>query len=114
MNIATEIQLFRGVTPVAGQDLNLELNRRPLSVHILNDEDAFLKTDGALEAPYITTELKPVEQWLWEDNTLVLKGSLEQDTVIIAVFNQFNDGRPYFCSECRTPAPVGCDHNPLY
>lgn len=114
MNIATEFHLIRELMPMADQPLSITLDRKPISIHILNDEDAFVLTSFALEEFYITTELDASTDWSWENDTLQISAAIEPDTTIVAVFSTFNDGRPYFCSECRTPAPVGCDHNPSY
>jgi hypothetical protein len=110
MLIAKDFTILRDVR--ADGKANVELEREPLRLVTMIDEQAFTDYGNAVihgETGYIETRM---HDWNWDNGRLRYFTRTAKTANLLIIYADHDDLRTKFCIECGASAVNGCTHQP--
>lgn len=108
MLIATKFEILRNIK--ADGKISIALERKPLRVATLVDENAFNETGHAV-IHHTTVFLEDFgHDWYWENGKFRYFTRVAHEADVLIVYEEMADKRTPFCTECGTSIRYGCEH----
>lgn len=110
MLIAKDFVILRGVR--ADGKANVELEREPLRLVTLIDEQAFRDYGNAVIQDVTGFFEARMHDWNWDNGRLRYFTRIAEKADLLIIYEEYEDHRTRFCIECGANSMTGCMHQP--